>query len=314
MPWEAIKRSLNDGVAKGVEKGDKSNIDAEDLSDMYASRVQIDAAIKSVLLTVELHRGLRGRWMPWSPHQTPQPHRCSAASPPGLATLNGNAASTRSGGHDEYPGAAPDRGGVTRYPSFHPHLPPRQVSVGVRPVGPSRSVREVEMTGQLITFYDNGKLPLWLRVPLVAVGFLLLAIGINLLAWHLFGIQFLPFLDPVSQPLGVVVAAVCLLFVLGLALCNTWVARLRILVEPEVSLLRELHWLGGTFRRAVPLSRVRAIEVERWMGKTECCGWRVNVRLDDHGLFYLTWFHSPQEAEAFAERLSSMLGVPLDPA
>src|SRR5262245_20512920 len=31
------------------------------------------------------------------------------------------------------PAAAPDRGGVSRYPGVHLHLPPRQVSVGVRP-------------------------------------------------------------------------------------------------------------------------------------------------------------------------------------
>src|SRR5215471_5871973 len=57
--------------------------------------------------------------------------RCVPASPLGIATITGNAASFGSGGHDEYPGAAPDRGGVTRYPGFHPHLPPRQVSFGV---------------------------------------------------------------------------------------------------------------------------------------------------------------------------------------
>jgi hypothetical protein len=40
---------------------------------MHASRVQIDAAVKFVLLLVEPHRGLRGRWMQWSPHQRRSP-------------------------------------------------------------------------------------------------------------------------------------------------------------------------------------------------------------------------------------------------
>src|SRR5262245_27539017 len=37
---------------------------------------------------------------------------------------------SRSWGSGE-PAVVPDRGGVTRYPDFHLHLPPRQVSVGV---------------------------------------------------------------------------------------------------------------------------------------------------------------------------------------
>ena len=79
-----------------------------DDADVHAPGVQIDAAVESVLLLVESHRGLRGRWMRWSPHSAPQPRRCSAASPRASPHLNGNAASAGSGGHDEYPGVAPD--------------------------------------------------------------------------------------------------------------------------------------------------------------------------------------------------------------
>jgi hypothetical protein len=43
---------------------------------------------------------------------------CSAASPLGIANLNGNAASAGSGGHDEYPCAAANGGGPSRLQSL----------------------------------------------------------------------------------------------------------------------------------------------------------------------------------------------------
>jgi hypothetical protein len=83
-----------------------------DDADMHASRMQIDAAVEFVLLCKT------SSWPPWKmdaaePASSAAAPRCRAASPRGIANLNGNAASTGSGGHDEYPIAARDGGRIT---------------------------------------------------------------------------------------------------------------------------------------------------------------------------------------------------------
>jgi hypothetical protein len=79
---------------------------------VHASGMQIDAAIKSVLRTVELKRGLGWKMDAVEPANSAAALSCVPASPLGIANLNGNAASAGSGGHDEYPGAAADGGGM----------------------------------------------------------------------------------------------------------------------------------------------------------------------------------------------------------
>jgi hypothetical protein len=65
-------------------------------------------------------------------------------------------AESREGSVNGEPAAAPDRGGVTRYPSFHLHLPPRQVSVGVRRAGDSlMSQRETLLLGNALDALDR---------------------------------------------------------------------------------------------------------------------------------------------------------------
>jgi hypothetical protein len=62
-------------------------------ADVHASRVQIDAAVEFVLLLVESHRGLPGRWMQWSPQPAPQPHAACQRALWASLVLLGNAAS-----------------------------------------------------------------------------------------------------------------------------------------------------------------------------------------------------------------------------
>jgi hypothetical protein len=158
------------------------------------------------------------------------------------------------------------------------------------------------MTNSDVRLYDSGRLPLWLRVPMLAFGLFALWLAAAFASFGFFGVSLgIPMSDVSGSPL--LGSVVC--FVIGALWVFCWFAQLQILFDDARQEL--VVRMRGYFRshdRRVSLSGSREVLIRRVSTGLAGRTWRVTVEFTDGRSEHVT--DIPSRVESLAESVEAV--------